>query len=117
MRQSSHIWNKTLNTSFLKWGFACAECKWCVVRPARALGLKPSIFGTLVIGSDRLPFRIQIPTMSLPYISPSIAPPISPSLRTHTHTLSLSPPPHIVICYLLIHPHVAMDAADRLASS
>ncbi len=52
--------------------------------------MKPSIFGTLVIGSDRLPFRIRIPTMSHPYISPSIAPPISPSLRTHTHTLSLS---------------------------
>ncbi len=29
--------------------------------------------------------------MSHPYISPSIAPPISPSLHTHTHTLSLSP--------------------------
>ena len=60
------------------------------VRPAQALGLKPSIFGILVIGSDHLPFRIQIPTMLHPYISPSIAPPISPSLCTHTHTHTLS---------------------------
>ncbi len=30
MRQSSHIWNKTLNTLFLKWGFTHAECEWCI---------------------------------------------------------------------------------------
>ena len=30
MCQLSCIWNKTLNTSFLKWGFTHAECKWCV---------------------------------------------------------------------------------------
>ncbi len=36
--------------------------------------------------------------------------------HTHTHSLSLSLSPHLVICYLLIHPHVAMDTTDRLAS-
>ena len=39
------------------------------------------------------------------------------TLTSHTHTHTLSLPPHIVICYLLIHPHVAMDTTDRLASS
>ena len=30
MRQSSRIWNKTLNASFLKWGFTRADCEWCI---------------------------------------------------------------------------------------
>jgi hypothetical protein len=30
MRQSSHIWNKTLNAAFLSWGFQRADCEWCV---------------------------------------------------------------------------------------
>ena len=30
MRQSSRIWNKTLNAAFLSWGFRRANCKWCV---------------------------------------------------------------------------------------
>src|SRR6266702_4482869 len=101
------------------------------VRPARALGSKPSIFGTLIIGSDSLPLRIRIPTTSHPRISPSITAPISPShtyththphthththTHTPTHTHSLSPHPcpsplslTLVICYPLVHPHVAME--------
>ena len=30
MRQSSQIWNRVLNASFLGWGFTCSECEWCV---------------------------------------------------------------------------------------
>ena len=30
MRQSSRIWNRALNASFLSWGFSCSECKWCI---------------------------------------------------------------------------------------
>lgn len=30
MRQSSRIWNKTLNAFFVKWGFKCAGCEWCI---------------------------------------------------------------------------------------
>ena len=30
MRQSSQIWNRALNASFLGWGFSRSECKWCV---------------------------------------------------------------------------------------
>ena len=30
MRQSSRIWNCTLNSSFLGWGFTRSECEWCM---------------------------------------------------------------------------------------
>ena len=30
MRQSSRIWNRALNASFLGWGFSRSECEWCV---------------------------------------------------------------------------------------
>ena len=30
MRQSSRIWNRALNASFLSWNFLQSECKWCV---------------------------------------------------------------------------------------
>ena len=30
MRQSSRIWNRALNASFLSWGFSRSECEWCV---------------------------------------------------------------------------------------
>jgi transposase InsO family protein len=30
MRQSSRIWNRALNASFLGWGFSRSACEWCV---------------------------------------------------------------------------------------
>jgi len=38
MRQSSRIWNKTMHTSFLKWGFNRTECEWCVYSRCAATG-------------------------------------------------------------------------------
>jgi hypothetical protein len=30
MKQSGHIWNQTLNTQMIEWGFACLSCKSCI---------------------------------------------------------------------------------------
>src|SRR6266702_219417 len=65
-----------------------------VVRPARALCPKSRIFGTLVIGSDRLPFWTQFPTTSHQQqpqpIDRSLLPSRPHSAHAHRHTLSPS---------------------------
>lgn len=30
MKQGSWVWNKTLNSQLVDWGFTCLDCKYCV---------------------------------------------------------------------------------------